>query len=186
MSRAPTENVFRTVVFVLAGFVLVYFAVGSVLARSWSVTTVGVVPAPPAKVAALVSDLQAWGDWASMDVVLGPGTERTVVGAAGQAGQRVTWRGPQGAVSLELTAVAATHVDYVLRAGEAAGPALKAGRIAVAPAADGARVEWREGGDYPDLAARWFGWFGAMQERVRMFQQGGLAGLQRVLAGGAK
>ena len=66
-------------------------------------------------------------------------------------------------MTLELVEVSPAHVAYELRPGEAGGPALKAGRIAWTSVADGTRVEWREGGDFPDLAARWFGWFGAIQ-----------------------
>ena len=186
MSRAPQETVFRVVVLVLAGFVLVYLGVGSLLAKSWSVTTRGVVPAAPERVAAAVSDLGNWASWSPLDVPLGPETRRESFGVAGAAGQRIVWSGPQGVVSFEFVDVTPAHVDNALRAGDQGGPALKTGRIAWAASADGTRIEWREGGDFPDLAARWFGWFGAIQERVRGFQQASLAGLQRAIEPDAK
>ena len=172
---------FRVVVLVLAGFVLAYLGVGSLLAKSWTVTTQAVVQGAPERVAAAVADLGSWSAWSPLDVPLGPETRREVAGKAGAAGQRITWRGPQGFMTLELVEVSAAHVAYELRPGEADGPALKTGRIAWTTVADGTRVEWREGGDFPDLAARWFGWFGAIQERVRGFQQASLAGLQRAI-----
>jgi hypothetical protein len=183
MSRAPQESVFRVVVLVLAGFVLAYLGVGSLLQKSWTVTSQALVPGAAADVAAKVADLGAWAAWSPLDVPLGPETRREVVGAAGAVGQRIVWNGPQGTMALELVEVAPAHVAYVLRAG---GPALKTGRIAWTAGADGTRVEWTEGGEFPDLAARWFGWFGAIQERVRAFQQASLAGLQRAIQPTAK
>jgi hypothetical protein len=186
MSRTSQESVLRVVVLVLAGFVLVYFAVGSLLTKNWTVTSQAVVPGAPERVAALVGDLGSWASWSPIDVPLGPETVREATGAAGTVGQRILWRGAQGTMALELVEVSPAHVAYALRAGDPAGAVLKSGRITWTTVADGTRVEWREGGEYPDLAARWFGWFGAIQERVRAFQQASLAGLQRATRPGAK
>jgi hypothetical protein len=186
MSRAPQESVLKVVVLVLAGFVLVYLGVGNFLAKSWTVTSQAVVQGAPERVAAAVADLGAWSTWSPLDVPLGPETRREVSGQAGAVGQSITWRGPQGTMTLKLVEVTPSHVDYVLRAGDQGGPDLKIGRIAWVAVADGTRIEWREGGFFPDFAARWFGWFGAIQERVRAFQQASLAGLQRAIQPTAK
>lgn len=176
----------KVVVLVLAGFVLVYLGVGNFLAKAWTVTSQAVVQGAPERVAAAVADLGTWSMWSPLDVPLGPETRREVSGQAGAVGQRITWRGPQGTMTLELVRVTPADIGYVLRAGEQGGPDLKFGRIAWDAVAEGTRIEWTESGFFPDFAARWFGWFGAIQERVRAFQQASLAGLQRAIQPTAK
>ena len=173
-------------VLVLAGFVLDYLGVGNFLAKAWTVTSQAVVQGAPERVAAAVADLGSWSTWSPLDVPLGPETRREVSGQAGAVGQRITWRGPQGTMTLELVRVTPADIGYVLRAGEQGGPDLKFGRIAWDAVAEGTRIEWTESGFFPDFAARWFGWFGAIQERVRAFQQASLAGLQRAIQPTAK
>lgn len=176
----------KVVVLVLAGFVLVYLGVGNFLAKAWTVTSQAVVQGAPERVAAAVADLGTWSTWSPLDVPLGPETRREVSGQAGTVGQRITWRGPQGTMTLELVRVTPADIGYVLRAGEQGGADLKFGRIAWNAVAEGTRIEWTESGFFPDFAARWFGWFGAIQERVRAFQQASLAGLQRAIQPTAK
>ncbi|HEX5051438.1 MAG TPA: SRPBCC family protein [Planctomycetota bacterium] len=184
MSKA--RFVFRTMVMAMAGMVLVYLGVGQILANEWHIETVRVLRASPDEVARFVGDLDTWSKWSSTDANLGPQTARAVVGEPGKVGNAITWTGPHGTARLQLAAVGSDSVDYefVGQGAHDAEPRLRSrGRIVWSAEAGGCRVCWRDEGSWDSTVGRWFGWFGALQERLREVQGASLAGLQQAIEG---
>ncbi|MBX3464076.1 MAG: SRPBCC family protein [Planctomycetes bacterium] len=172
--------VFRALVFALAGMVVVFVAVGYLLAGEWHVESQREIGAPPARIAALVGDLSSWATWAAMEPNLGPPTTRSVLGAAGTEGHALRWSGPRGTATLTLRQVAADGIvyDFVGEGPERAPMQWRAnGRITWTASAGGTAVRWYDEGHWDSLPGRWIGWFGAMQERARQIQTTSLAGL---------
>lgn len=168
-------------VFACAGMVLVFFAVGSLLADRWQVASSRDIAAAPARIAAAIGDLSTWADWSSMDANLGPQTHRTVSGTPGTVGHALRWSGTRGSATLTLREVGPTGIAYQF-AGE--GPEhqpLKwqaSGRVEwTATGEHTCRVRWHDEGHWDNLAGRWIGWFGAMQLRAQQIQSTSLEGL---------
>jgi hypothetical protein len=175
---STSRTVFKALVFSLAGMVVVVLGIGLLLADSWQVQTSRTIPVPPARVGAVVGDLATWASWSAIEVQLGPQTERVVEGTAGTAGQRIVWTGPQGRWALTVTALAPDALEYAFaRADVAAAPAAGGGRVTWAAEADGTRVTWMDRGTWDTVVLRWFGWFGAVQQRVQQMQGSSLVAL---------
>jgi hypothetical protein len=181
MARSPAQVVFRCAVFSLAGLILVFYGVGALLRDRWSVISERPVPGSAAAVAALVGDLRSWERWAAVQVELGPNTTRAVSGEAGKPGQRLVWTGPRGTAALEVTAIDAAGMSYAIGFEVADGGKKATGRVEWVAEGDRCRVRWRDEGVHADLFLRWFGWFGALQERVLQFQAASFAGLEQEL-----
>jgi hypothetical protein len=180
---STTRIVFRALVFSLAGLIVVVMGVGQLLAKDWRVTTERVLPASPERVGALVRDCQSWPRWCKLDIQLGPQTTREITGTPGEAGQRVTWSGARGKVVLEVTAVAADSLDYRIAYEVQDGAPPGRGRFAWQPDGAGCRLVWSDEGSYANVLLRWFGWFGALQERVKQIQGSSFVALQGELDG---
>lgn len=172
---------FRCAVFSLAGLILVFYAVGSLLADRWWVQTERVVGGAPAAVAALVGDLRTWEQWAAVQVELGPGTTRSFEGEPGKVGQRLVWNGPRGKAALAVTAIDAGGMAYAIGFDVAEAGQKATGSVRWTADGERCRVTWRDEGVHANLFLRWFGWFGALQERVRQFQSTSFAGLEQQL-----
>lgn len=179
----------RAMLFALAGMVLVFLLVGFVLAREWRMDTTRVVPAAPERIAELVTDLSTWSRWSAMDADLGPQTKRGVTGAPRAAGQAIRWTGMRGTGILEVEAVDANALTYVVKSqgpdGEAPTTFAK-GRIEWRAEGAGTTVKWHEEAPCRNLVERWFAWFGAIQERIRQIQEASLTGLAREAEGTPK
>ncbi|MFY9341833.1 MAG: SRPBCC family protein [Planctomycetota bacterium] len=165
--------VLRAMVLAMAAMVVVWFLVGLLLADTWQVVSVHRVAADETKIAALVADLGSWQQWSATDAKLGEPTTRAVEGAPATIGHRLVWSGPLGKAMLTLTAVDAGAVEY--RFGMQTGTADQetargSGRVQWRAAGGAVEVTWTDRGSWGSLAERWFGWFGALQERVRQFQ----------------
>lgn len=177
--------VLRTTVFTLAAVVVVYFAVGAILADHWDVSTTRVIEARPAEVARLVRDLRQWPEWSALQLELGKPTTHEIEGEAGAVGQRQTWRGPMGTGTLELTRIAEGAVDYrfAYRFGPGENPngGQTTGSITWRADPDGCRVSWSEHGELGSWIARWSGWFGHVQEAVKRVQGASLEGLSEAI-----
>ncbi|MBM4063003.1 MAG: hypothetical protein FJ265_18195 [Planctomycetes bacterium] len=179
-----TANVLKTFVLALAGMVGIFFGVGALLADRWVVESVRTVTAPPARVAPLLGDFEAWERWSTMRLTLGPQVQRTVEGEPGRPGHRVVWSGAAGRASLTIVRADAGAIayEYHSHARDDAAPQLAGtGSITIAAEGEGTRVTWRDEGSWPDYAGRWFGWFGGLQVRVQQIQTTSLAGLQEAL-----
>lgn len=192
-STSTATTMVKAMVFALAGAVLVFLLVGSLLAKQWRVETTARVDAEPARVAALVTDLATWEAWSAVRANLGPQTTTQVSGDRGSPGQTITWTGARGTGRLRLDSVAADAIEYVVESqGPGATAATQVGRGRIAWRADdgGCSVTWREDGQCTSLPERWFAWFGALQEVVRQMQVSSMTGLDQYLAaaptGGAK
>jgi hypothetical protein len=175
---------FRTMALALAGMVVVFFAVGSLLSDRWVVDSSRVVAATPAQVGAFVRDFGTWATWSSMNAELGPNTQRELHGDPGTVGHRIAWRGPQGQASLSVTAVGDDRLAYAFHVQTAAETTPRlggTGGLVWRADADGCRVEWHDESTWDGLPGRWVGWFGALQERVRQIQATSLEGLQQAL-----
>lgn len=172
--------VFRAVVFSLAGLVLVVLGVGQLLAKEWRVETVRTLKAPAERVGARVGDLGTWASWSAMEMNVGPQTARQVVGPPG-AGQRIEWAGPRGTAVLTATAVDATSLDYTVGFRVADAPPLGRGRVAWRAVGGDCEVRWLDQGVYDNVMLRWFGWFGALQEKVKQIQGASLESLEQEL-----
>ncbi len=185
MASSPVRFVFKAMVASMAGIIVVYFGVGLLLADAWTVETSRTLAAPPERVGALIGDLARWPDWAKLDVTLGPETQRTLEGAAGQPGQAIVWRGQQGTARFTCTALSADAAEFEFSRQLADGSSPGSGsatRLAWAPEGGGTKVTWRDSGSWPNLAGRWFGWFGALQESLRRVQNGSLGALEQAAA----
>ena len=182
--------VFSALLFALAGMVLVMFVVGfTLLPDRFDVRTERSFAAPVQRVAALLTDLKSWYDWASIDANLGPQTTREVAGVPGTAGQEVRWSGQKGTATLRFTAVGDSGLEYEFGGVLADGrdyPWRGQGRIEWQPDGERCRVVWRETLVWDTLAGRWVAWFGAQQERVQQIQVSSLQGLDEVVAAAAK
>lgn len=179
--------VLRTVALTLAALVLVFFAVGMLLADSWQIVTSRTMPLPAEPLAQRIGDLRTWEQWSALQFPLGNPTEVVYDGEAGAAGQRGIWRGPVGEAQLLLTDVEADVVRYAIGfrfggdgEGEVTGGRYT-GSIAWRQAddGDGTTVVWTENGQLHTLFDRWANWFGALQEKVKQVQGASLAGLER-------
>lgn len=182
---STSRKVFTAVVVALAAAILVLLGVGLLLAKDWRVETKTTLTAAPEQIAAFVSDLATWETWSSTDANLGSGTTRVVEGPKATVGQRIVWNGPLGTATLVLTAVTPDEVEYRFGGGNPAGDEprlLGIGRVEWrAAATGGTEVRWLDSGTWDGIVGRWFGWFGALQERVRQFQGTSLHTLQQVI-----
>jgi hypothetical protein len=166
-------------VFACAGMVVVYFAVGLLLVDRWQVTSSRSVAAVPERVGALLGDLSTWEDWSSVDAILGPQTQRSVFGEPGTVGHGLRWTGNRGVAKLTFTAVSPESIDYEF-GGEDAEQAPRprsTGRIEWRTEAGTCRLRWHDEGVWPNIAGRWWGWFGAMQVHMQQIQSASLEGL---------
>jgi len=183
---SPTARMFRTLVLALAGTIVVFFAVGYLIADRWDVDSSRVITAPVERVEPLLHDFAAWQEWSGMTVELGAGMKREIEGTPGQPGHRVVWSGAQGDAILSLVKVVPGRIDYEFhsrRADEPEPTKVASGSIAYREDGAGTRVEWHDEGELRNLIERWIGWFGALQEQVRQIQNSSLAGLQKALDG---
>jgi hypothetical protein len=183
---STTRNVFKAIVFALAGAILVFLLLGQMLADEWHVETRRTIAATPADIAAVVHDFGTWHEWSSADVNLGPQTTRRVDGEPGTVGHRIVWQGPKGTSTLLLSRVDQNGVEYTFRNeldGQPSGPSLRGGgTIQWAADGNGCVITWRDAGEWDSLAGRWIGWFGALQEKLRQWQGSSLEGLAMVIA----
>lgn len=178
---SQTRTVFKGVVFSLAGAVLVVLGVGQVLAKEWKVETTRTLPVPPQQVAALVRDLASWSKWSAVEMNVGPQTSRVVEGQPGAVGQRIVWSGPRGKAVLTAVAVTDDSLDYTVGVVDADAGPLARGRVEWAAKGPGSTIRWVDQGVYPNVLLRWFGWFGALQEKVREMQGASLEALAQEL-----
>lgn len=175
----------RALVLSLAGMVLVYLGVGSILANEWRVDTTRTVAVSPEEVANLVRDFRTWKKWSSMEARLGPQTTLEITGEAGTVGHRMKWSGNQGQATLTMTAVAAGAIDYQFHSQGPQETQLLlrgTGRVEWVAEGTGCRVHWHDENKWDNLAGRWIGWFGALQERVKEIQGTSLAGIEKAVA----
>lgn len=187
MSKA--RFVFSAMVFALAGMVVVFVAVGCLLADHWHVETSRTIRTQPDRLRALVGDLATWSQWTSMEVSLGPQTRRTVVGQAGHVGHGLQWSGSLGAATLTMTSFADDAVEYEYH-GDGPDhtplPWRATGRIEWHLQDGACVVRWQENGQLDTLPGRWFSWFGATQAQVRQIQVTSLEGLAEAVERAAK
>lgn len=180
-----TAATLRVVLITMLGMLAVYFGVGFLLlAGEWQVETTRTIDGAPERVAALVGDLRTWERWAGVECNLGPQTVRTVEGAASTVGHRLVWTGSRGKATLAFESVAAGRIDYRYlfeREGSTEPPPRNTGSVTWTADGTSCRVVWRDGGEWPSLAFRWFGWFGALQQRTKNAQVTSLEGLQNEL-----
>jgi hypothetical protein len=182
---STARSMLRSLVLSLAGMVLVYLGVGSILADQWHVDTTRTVAASAEQVGALVRDFSSWKKWSTMEAQLGPQTTLEVTGEPGAVGQRMKWSGNQGLATLTMYAVAPGAVEYQFHSqGPEETQLLLRGKGRVEWVADGSgcRVHWHDEARWDSLAGRWIGWFGALQERVKEIQGTSLAGIERVVS----
>ena len=171
-------------VLALAGMVLVYLGFGYLLPDRWQVDTKRPVTAPAEQVARLVKDFGTWANWSSMDANLGSGTHREIAGQPGSVGQRITWTGSQGMATLTMTTVDSNSIGYdfhLQNPGETARRLSGQGTVRWQGEGSGCVVAWHEDVLLETLPLRWFGWFGALQEKVKQIQGTSLAGLQQTI-----
>ncbi|MBL8730139.1 MAG: SRPBCC family protein [Planctomycetes bacterium] len=177
--------VFGAMVFACAGMVVVYFAVGLLLVDHWQVTTSRTIASPPARIAAAVGDLSTWEQWASVDATLGPQTHRSVFGEPGTVGHGLRWTGSAGTATLTFTSVTPEAIDYEF-GGEDPQQQQRprsTGRIEWHDEGGSCRLRWHDEGTWPNLAGRWWGWFGAMQVHMQQLQSASLEGLAERVEG---
>jgi hypothetical protein len=182
---STARSMLRSMVLSLAGMVLVYLGVGSILANEWHVDTTRTVAASAEQVGALVRDFHTWKKWSSMEANLGPQTTLEVTGEPGTIGHQMKWSGSQGLATLTMSAVAPGAIEYQFHSqGPQETQLLLRGRGRVEWVAEGTgcSVHWRDDAKWDSLAGRWIGWFGAIQERVKEIQGTSLAGIDRVVA----
>lgn len=188
--------VFRVVALVCAGMIVVFFAVGALLADGWQVRNEVTVTASPEQVRQLVADLDGWKEWSQINVVLGPNTERSVEGEPGVVGHRIVWRGSQGESALALTSADPSGIGYEYRlqlAKQDTARTMSRGEIRLAADGTGTRVTWTETGRVDTFAegfwlrtmVKWSWWFGALQDTLARQQQTSLNRLQQKLEGKA-
>jgi hypothetical protein len=178
---------FRVLVLVLAGFVVVYFAIGSILPAQWRVESTQLIAAEPARILPLLQDFSTWERWSDVQAVPGANSKRTVEGQAGQPGHRLRWVGAQGEAAFTLVRAGPDGIAYAytVRLPEDQEARLRGtGSITIEVVAEGTRVTWRDESKADSLPLRWFCWFGALQEAVRRAQVGSLGGLGRAVADG--
>ncbi|MEO6598142.1 MAG: SRPBCC family protein [Planctomycetota bacterium] len=176
--------VFKSMVLAMTGMVLVYLGVGQILVDDWRIDTTRVLQASPVEVAAFVQDLGTWSKWSSTDANLGPPTVRTVAGERGAKGYGITWTGPQGRAMLVVTGGGADAMEYefIGQGPDDTEPRSRSrGHIEWVAEGAGCRVLWRDEGSWGSTVGRWFGWFGALQERLREVQGASLQGLQQAI-----
>jgi hypothetical protein len=180
-----TAATLRVLLFTMLAMVAVYFGVGFLLlAGDWHVETVRTIDSGPDRVAAVAGDLRTWDRWAGVDCFLGPQTTRTVLGAPGTVDHRIVWAGSRGKATLAFESVAPGRIDYRYvfeREGSTEPPPRNTGSIVWTAEGTGCRVVWRDEGEWPSLAFRWFGWFGALQQKTKHTQVTSLEGLQNEL-----
>jgi hypothetical protein len=183
---STARSMLRSLVLSLAGMVLVYLGVGSMLANEWRVDTTRTVAASAEQVAALVRDFNSWKKWSSMEARLGPQTTLEVTGDPGVIGHRMKWSGNQGLATLTMTAVTPAYIEYQFHSqgpGETQLLLRGTGRVEWVADGTGCRVHWHDESKWDSLPGRWIGWFGALQERVREIQGTSLAGIDKAVAG---
>lgn len=182
------QFVFKATALSLAGAILVGYGVGHLLADRWHVTTTHAVKAEPERVAAALLDLSTWEHWYGAKVDLGNPTKTEVLGEVGTVGQTLVWRGPLGEARLRLSAIepGAVAYDYGVRNKDGSTGGNGSGRIEYAKSAAGCTVSWTDRGVWDNVMLRWFGWFGALQERCRQIHDASLTGLERHLEDAAK
>lgn len=180
--------VFKVTAVTLAATILFGLVVSMNLQDRWEVATVRTIQCKPERLAAVLGDLSTWERWYAAKVDLGNPTKATVEGAPGTVGHALVWTGPMGKASLKFTSVApgALTYDYVVVIGGGEKGGQGTGSVRYAAAGDGSTVTWTDGGVWDGMLARWFGWFGALQERCKQIHNGSFTQLQVYLDEQAK
>ena len=180
--------VFKVTAVTLAATILFGLVVSMNLQDRWEVATVRTIQCKPDRLAAVLGDLSTWERWYAAKVDLGNPTKATVEGAPGTVGHALVWTGPKGKASLSFTSVAPGSIVYdygvVISDGQKGGRGT--GSVRYAAAGEGCTVTWTDGGSWDGIVARWFGWFGALQERCKQIQAASLVDLQVYLEEQAK
>lgn len=175
--------VFKAVTLSLAGALVVGYGVGHLLADRWEVTTSHTLKAKPEQVVAALHDLGSWQHWYGTKVDLGSPTKVEVQGAPGTVGHTLVWTGPQGQARLQLAALepGVVEYDFGMRSTDGSFGGSGKGRIEYRASGDGCLVRWTDRGVWDNVMLRWFGWFGALQERCKQIHDASLTGLERHL-----
>lgn len=167
---------FTLTCFLLAGFAAIFLGIGALIPDGWEVRTTRTVAAPQPRVMVVLRDLGSWPQWCTLKPVMGPNTESGASAPLAAEGVHLWWRGARGESRLTFTAVEDARLSY--RFGIEGGQELGTGAIDLAAGPDGATlVTWTDRATFPTLAARWAGWFGALQEAVRATQEESLGNL---------
>lgn len=182
------QFVFKATALSLAGAILVGYGVGHLLADRWHVTTTHTLKAAPERVAAALLDLSTWEHWYGAKVDLGNPTRAAVHGEVGKVGHTLVWSGPLGEARLRLAAIepGAVAYDYGVRNKDGSTGGNGTGRIEYQQSPEGCTVRWTDRGVWDNVMLRWFGWFGALQERCQQIHDASLTGLERHLEDVAK
>lgn len=182
------QFVFKATALSLAGAILVGYGVGHLLADRWYVTTTHTLKADPERVAAALLDLSSWQHWYGAKVDLGNPTRAEVQGQVGTVGHTLVWSGPLGEARLRLAAIepGAVAYDYGVRNKDGSTGGTGTGRVEYQKSPEGCSVSWTDRGVWDNVMLRWFGWFGALQDRCQQIHDASLTGLERHLEDTAK
>ncbi len=180
--------VFKVTAVTLAATILFGLVISMNLQDRWEVTTVRTIKTKPERLAAVLGDLSTWDRWYAAKVDLGNPTKATVEGTPGTVGHALVWTGPMGKASLTFTSVAPGAIGYdygvVVSDGQKGGRGT--GSVRYTAAGDSCTVTWIDGGVWDGMLARWFGWFGALQERCKQIHSASFTELQVYLDEQAK
>jgi hypothetical protein len=171
----------RILIASIAGVVVLYFVIGSILPRQWQEETTMRIPAPPSRVVPLLADFGKWQQWSAISATARADTRVDVEGPPASVGHQLAWRTGDNQAMLRLSRVGDDGVAYDFLTALGAGSELRAqghGEVRVTPDADGSVVHWRDTSSVDGLTERWFAWFGAQQDAARRFQEASLAGLK--------
>ncbi len=176
----------RLAVVALAGVVLLYFALGSLLPSHWSVETRVSLPQPCAKVQPYLVDFQSWLTWTTLKSTERADTTVAIAGEKGTPGHEIRWTSNANEAALRLLQADGNGLDYEFLSRLGKGAELRVrgrGSIRCVEDEKGCVVVWKDQSELDGLTERWFAWFGAQQETARQFQQASLANLRILLEG---
>ena len=173
----------ETRVFLVAvvGVIALWFAIGSILPKSWQVETTVSLKVTPEAVLPLLGSYSAWREWTALGTTERANTKVEVEGQPSAVGHQIAWRSAENEAVLRLTKSDQQGVEYDFLTRVGGETQLRRqghGSIAVAPAEGGCRVTWRDESMTESFTERWFAWFGAQQEAARKFQETSLGNLR--------
>jgi hypothetical protein len=175
----------ETRVFLVAvvGVIVLWFAIGGILPKSWQVETTMTLKAAPQAVLPLLGDYEKWREWTALGTTERANTKVAVEGKPCEPGHQISWRSEANEAVLRLTRCDAQGVEYdflTRLSGEKDLRAQGHGAIAIAPVDGGCSITWRDSSETVSFTERWFAWFGAQQDAARKFQQMSLGKLRAV------
>ena len=149
-------NLLLRIFLAVSAVIAVLAIIGSLLPRSYDVTTSRLIPASPDEIFPFIEDLQLWQSWSPWNAHENPNLDVTLGEQTRGTGATQTWTEPRGDGKLWITA--AEPPDSLTFSSRFANWPQMNSSLTLTPEGAGTRVTWQSSGSLP--AGPFYGWQG--------------------------